>query len=579
MAGAENRQECPPGASVAPERSTHPAMHAAVGLGFYVAVALLQTAPLALHLTTSIPFGNGVSATVPRLNLWTLWWNSDRLLHAYHGYWQAPVFYPEPYSFVYSETQWLTGLLASPLFWMSGNPALTYDAVILAALTLTGLGGYVLLRSLGLEFPAALCGGVITEMLPTITDQLGVLQSTTVVFPILMALACLVRFSRTGRVSSALGIGLWMAACFHTSSNMALFFGPVLLLGLLTLAGRMLIRARPAGALAVAGLSSALLVAPIAIVQSRVLKTMPAYTSSAIAASSTHLGGYSQMAPTNTLRRRPPDRKEVTLGVGMALPALAALGVIYGLRRRHLRGWTVYSVLAVVACNLVSFGPLLDHVTLGALLGAPYNVLRAWYPGFQFARNLWRFSALAQIFLAPLAAFGIAACFRGRGIRQGLPGALLTVAVGLDLLATPIPLLELRENQSRPEWVQWLTGSPPQTTVVHIPMPTDVTDDAFERTAFWMDCQIYHGRRIANGYAAYIPSRTALLLQVMPGFPDVESLRALQYFGIDHVAAGSDWLTPESASRVAQWSKWVVPELVTDDMTIYRILGAVPQPE
>jgi len=30
--------------------------------------------------------------TVPRLNLWTLWWNSERLLHGYRGYWHAPVF-------------------------------------------------------------------------------------------------------------------------------------------------------------------------------------------------------------------------------------------------------------------------------------------------------------------------------------------------------------------------------------------------------------------------------------------------------------------------------------------------------
>jgi len=29
---------------------------------------------------------------VPRLNLWTLWWNSERLLHGYRGYWQAPIF-------------------------------------------------------------------------------------------------------------------------------------------------------------------------------------------------------------------------------------------------------------------------------------------------------------------------------------------------------------------------------------------------------------------------------------------------------------------------------------------------------
>jgi hypothetical protein len=61
-------------------------------------------------------------------------------------------------------------------------------------------------------------------------------------------------------------------------------------------------------------------------------------------------------------------------------------------------------------------------------------------------------------------------------------------------------------------------------------------------------------------------------MQVMPEFPDAASIRALQYFAIDHVAASADWSTPERAERVRQWGRWVVPELVTTDMTIYRIV-------
>jgi hypothetical protein len=103
-------------------------------------------------------------------------------------------------------------------------------------------------------------------------------------------------------------------------------------------------------------------------------------------------------------------------------------------------------------------------------------------------------------------------------------------------------------------------------------MPTGLMAEDFERTTYWMDCQMYHNRRIANGYGAYVPSRTALLMQVMPGFPDAASIRALQYFGIDHVAASAEWSTPEHAERVGQWARWVVPELVTREMTIYRIV-------
>ena len=131
-----------------------------------LAAALVQTAPLGLHLTTSIPFGNYPAPTVPRFVLWILWWNSDRLLHGYRGYWQAPIFYPAPYSFAYSEPLWLTGLVASPFWWMSGSPALAYNIVVLMAFTLNGWCGYFLLRRLHIRFWPAVCGGLIMEMLP-----------------------------------------------------------------------------------------------------------------------------------------------------------------------------------------------------------------------------------------------------------------------------------------------------------------------------------------------------------------------------------------------------------------------------
>src|SRR5439155_1303759 len=122
-----------------------------------------------------------------------------------------------------------------------------------APLTLNGCCGYFLLRRLRIGFWPALCGGLVIEMLPFVADQIGVLQST-VLFPIPMTLACLVGFGRTGSAWSALGGVLWMAVCYHTSANTALFFGPAALLALLVFGGRRLLDARSALVLAVVGL-------------------------------------------------------------------------------------------------------------------------------------------------------------------------------------------------------------------------------------------------------------------------------------------------------------------------------------
>src|SRR5256712_1141901 len=204
-----------------------------------LATALVQTAPLGLHLTTCIPFGNYPAPTVTRFNLWTLWWNSDRLLHGYRGYWQAPIFYPARDSFAYSEPQWHTGLVASPSWWISRSPALAYNAVLLMAFTLNGWCGYFLLRRLHIGSWPAVCGGLILEMLPIAADQLGVLQST-VLFPIPMTLAFLVRFCRPGRLWPALGSVLWVAGSFYNPSHTAPLFWAIPFVGLFVFAGRRL---------------------------------------------------------------------------------------------------------------------------------------------------------------------------------------------------------------------------------------------------------------------------------------------------------------------------------------------------
>src|SRR4051794_35687787 len=75
----------------------------------YLALAIWATWPLAgwtepdpksplarraFNFTTALPQGTESVATVPLFNLWTIWWNADRARHGFHGYWDAPIFYP-----------------------------------------------------------------------------------------------------------------------------------------------------------------------------------------------------------------------------------------------------------------------------------------------------------------------------------------------------------------------------------------------------------------------------------------------------------------------------------------------------
>lgn len=131
--------------------STSPrAARAAEGLAvaLFLATAIALTWPLATQLDQGLPLGTETVATVPLASLWSLWWNADRLVVGYEGYWNAPIFHPTASPFAFSEAHVLHGVLGSLLFRGTGSWPVSYNAVVLLALTLNGWAAHRLLLAL-----------------------------------------------------------------------------------------------------------------------------------------------------------------------------------------------------------------------------------------------------------------------------------------------------------------------------------------------------------------------------------------------------------------------------------------------
>ncbi len=144
----------------------------------YLAVAVFASWPLCLSPSTKISLGFETEATVPLLNVWTLWWNSDRAAAGFRGYWNAPIFHPTDCTFAFSEAQ-PTMLIAAPVVWLTGSRVLGYNVYLLLILTLNGWSSQRLLRRIGHRPWLAFCGGVMCQMLPFVWWQSGVVQLTT----------------------------------------------------------------------------------------------------------------------------------------------------------------------------------------------------------------------------------------------------------------------------------------------------------------------------------------------------------------------------------------------------------------
>ena len=175
----------------------HRLPHLLVPLVLCLLAAIVATWPLLPSLAGALPLGTEHEATVPLFNLWTLWWDADRVPHGFRGLWKAPIFNPLEGTFTFSEPLLLQGTALSPLWWMGVPPAAIYNLAILFTLACNGLATASLARALGAPRGAALLAALAGVTLPYTAKVLGVLPVLPL-FGTIWALAALVRFGEEG---------------------------------------------------------------------------------------------------------------------------------------------------------------------------------------------------------------------------------------------------------------------------------------------------------------------------------------------------------------------------------------------
>ena len=146
------------------------------------ALALYAALTLTLAYPLSVRPGSTILADDPdsHLFMWTLAWNAHALTHQPLAIFDANIFYPERRTLAYSENLLGSGLIASPVLWVTGNPVLAMNFVALLSCVLCGLGAYVLGRRLGLSTSAALLCGVIFAFSPPRFFRITQLHLTSV---------------------------------------------------------------------------------------------------------------------------------------------------------------------------------------------------------------------------------------------------------------------------------------------------------------------------------------------------------------------------------------------------------------
>lgn len=472
-----------------------------VVIGFTTA-ALLLTLPVAAQPTRTLP--SDLIDTL--LNTWVIGWDADRLRHGLDGVWDAPIFYPYRNTLAFSENLFGLAFLVAPVYWLSGNPVLTYNVAFIFSFALSGLGMYLLVRELTKSSTCALIAGMYYAFCPFRMSHISHIQMVATGW-IPVTLYGLHRFfathARRWLVVFVAGYSLQAL-----SNTYVLYFltVPVALVIIDGLGQESVYRRRAMLELAAAGLVIAAVLAPVAF-QYRQVRSDYRQVRSAGEISRggadvrSYLVGKNSIGVWRWLPTAVDTDPEKELFPGFVAVVLAAIAL--GRSRKGndpYRRWVRLYALVAGAGAVLSLGP---HIRIAGYLltrHGPYDWMLYLVPGMDGIRVPARF---AIVFVTGLSV--VAGCGAGLWVTRlrrpwrHVAFAGCVAAVIAEGWAVPLPTHRY-SPRGRPEdraVAEWLSANPPGA-VLHLPIKTYNFEELNYQYA-----TLFHGRPLVNGLSGY----------------------------------------------------------------------------
>ncbi len=552
-----------------PERAHQAWPHVGTAALVHLLVVVTITWPLAWAPAAwlAAPFGPGD----PYLNLWILGWDLQVLFESPLAFatgevFDAPIFHPARQTLAFTDHLLLQALLVSPVYALTRDVVVAYNALWMASLWASGLAMYWYLHQVTGSRVGALAGSLAYACSAYRMAHVVHLQLQALYFLPLAALA-VHRIVARRRLRDGAALGLWFGLTVVSSVYYAVIGGlglAVLLVGLAVGAGRRR-WGRLVGPLACAAIVTALLATPWLVpyvqVQQREGFGRTLDEASRHAATPRSYLNDPPWRPVSLAPTGATEEDALRPGWGVLLllvPALASLATHR--RRPHVWAW-----LAVVALGVVlSLGP--DGVR------SVYAWCHRWLFGFHAVRAPARFGMLVSFAAAALAAYGwVWAASRSKPWR-------IVAVVGVALVAGEALLWRLpvvaAPSLDTPV-ARWLRASDVPGAVAYVPLPVDR-----DATVVMLDT-LTHGRPIVNGYSGQRPAFAGAVEGALARFPSADALWMLSELDVRYVVTAAPgvaaaWPVALRADLDAADGSRVYIYEVADADTLERTLGAEP---
>lgn len=265
------------------------------------------------------------------------------------------------------------------------------------------------------------------------------------------------------------------------------------------------------------------------------------------------------------------SESEAGLFPGIVVLAFAFISVIMGIKQKDIKTKVLFLGSLSVAFILLSFGPFLKFTgTMLTSMAMPYYYLYYILFPLQIMRVPARFAIFAELFLVLLACFGLH-IFLKQFIKPKMQKFIIVAVLLVGIIETwsvPMPLTLVETKQDFPQVYYWLKDQPENTTVLELPIPSNVLKDPVKQTyrhAFMQDLSILdrdsveayrnyfsllHGKRTVNGYSAYAPPLYLEAVEKSSRFPDPSSIEALKKINVDYIIIHTKQYFPDVKEQI-----------------------------
>jgi hypothetical protein len=535
---------------------------AAIVMGAAIVIACVFTYPYIIHFSNA----GRLDTNDGRWSIWVVSWVAHALTSDPQSIFRANIFYPHDNALLFSEGNFVGGVMAIPAWLLTRNPYAAHNFVFIASFVLSSVATYYLIRHLFGDWRAAAIAGVLFAYCPFAFAR----QSHSQLLMIGFLPWTMLAFHRfIDRVSVAraieLGVVLWLTGL--SCAYYGIFAGGLVALGTIMFAVTRAFWKQPRYWLMVA-LAAAVcigLTAPLFLPYLRMQETTGfarpldgSYSANIAAWLISSAWAHRWWAPYVS------GASEV-LFPGIMATVLGMWGAV--IWRHKDIAW--FYITAAVIAFWTTFGPQAGLYTLFY-----YTI-----PVFSFLRAPSRTGIVVTLCLVVLAAPALLRLMDQRTdppSRIGGKGlAMFTLLFALAIADTYRAPLRMREAPPLPSVYRTLAHLP-RGPVIELPFWSD--RNTFHGHAQYMLNSTYHWQPLINGYSDHIPQDFRDNAVPLTGFPSRDSFAILERSGARYVVAHLNLMGTGARTALIdrlerEYVKYLKPIEKDGDVWLYEIIA------